>query len=222
MAASDVDIVNMALSHLGDAANVSSIIPSDGSVQADHAARTYAQTRDWLLERFSWKFALRRATLAERSDIDISSWLHVYAEPATCIRLLTILPTGYASDDQGMEFDTETDEDGAGIILTNAEDATARFIARVTDPARFSPGFTETFSWALAAVLAGPIIKGETGRTEALRCIQMAQATFSSATGLSANQAKRTLDFVPSSIAARGEWNPNDGTDDGSYPIRGF
>lgn len=207
MAASDVDIVNMALGHLGDRANISSISPSDGSEQADVAARVYAHLRDWLLERFAWKFALRRATLAERADITVGGWAHVYAEPNRCLRLLAILPAGYSSDDEGVQYDTETDESGQGVILTDAIDATARYIARVTDPGKFSPGFTETLSWFLAASFAGPLLKGETGRNEALRCLQMASMAFSSASGLSANQARKRIDHLPAHLAVRGVSN---------------
>lgn len=216
--ASEVDIVNLALSHLGDGANVSSISPSDGSTQADHAERFYAHIRDALLERFAWKFALRRATLAERADIAIPSWDHVYDEPNDCLRLLAILPGSYTADNQGAAFDTETDEDGAKIILTSAADATARFIARVEDTSKFSPSFIETLSWLLAAALAGPIIKGETGRQEAIRCLQAGTMAFAGATGLSANQSRTSLDFVPSIIAARGVTTVDD---EGSFPIRG-
>lgn len=203
MAGSDVDIVNMALAHIGDKATVTSISPSDGSVQADIAARVYAQVRDWLLERFAWKFARRRATLAELSTV-MGSWDHVYAEPNNCLRLLSVLPTGYTSDDAGVEFDTETDDNGQGLILTDAQNATVLYLARVTDPGKFTPGFTEALSWYLAASFAGPIIKGETGRQEAVRCLQIAAAAFESATGLSARQSKKTLQHIPSFIAARG------------------
>jgi hypothetical protein len=203
MAASDVDIVNMALGHLGDRANVSSISPSDGSVQADVAARIYAHMRDWLMERFPWKFALSRATLAQL-DIDMGSWAYIYAEPANCLRIVNVLPYGYTSDDQGVDYDTETDSTGQGLILTNAISATARFIRKTTDPGKFSPGFTEAFSWFLAAGLAGPIIKGETGRQEAQRCVQMAALAFASAAGLSANQARKRLDHMPEFIQVRG------------------
>lgn len=216
MAASDVDIVNMALGHLGDRANVASISPSDGSAQADAAARVYAHLRDWMLEKFAWKFALRRATLAQRSDITVPSWTYVYAEPANALRILSILPANYSSDQQNAHYDTEVDATGQGLILTDAQNATARYIVRITDPAKFSPGFTEAFVWFLAASLAGPIIKGETGRAEGVRCMQMATIAFASASGLSANQAQTVLEHVPSFIAARGVGTP----DDDSFSIR--
>jgi hypothetical protein len=136
----------------------------------------------------------------------VGSWDHVYAEPTNCLRILAVLADGYSSDDQAEKFDTETVENGSDFtpaILTDAEDATVIFIRRVTDPAVFSPGFTDTLSWSLASMLAGPIIKGETGRAEAVRCLGMAQNAYAAATGLSANQAKVDMEFMPSTIAAR-------------------
>jgi hypothetical protein len=63
----------------------------------------------------------------------------------------------------------------------------------------------EALSWFLAVRLAGPIIKGETGRQEALRCLQYASLAFESATGLSAKQAKKALNTSrPSSPPAAG------------------
>jgi hypothetical protein len=92
MAGSDVDIVNMALGHLGDRANVAAISPSDGSRPGRRRRPRLRPDRDWLLERFAWKFAKRRATLAER-DLTVGSWDHVYAEPNNCLRILAVLPS---------------------------------------------------------------------------------------------------------------------------------
>ena len=62
--ASEVEICNLALSHLGDTATVASSDPPEGSAQAEHCARFYPIARDALLEMQNWKFATRRATLA--------------------------------------------------------------------------------------------------------------------------------------------------------------
>ena len=55
--ASILTICNMALAHIGDQARVTSVIPSDGSVQADLCERFYPQadaiirtSEDWLLD----------------------------------------------------------------------------------------------------------------------------------------------------------------------------
>ena len=57
--ASEVDICNLALGHLGDNATVSSISPPEGSAQAEHCARFYPIARDALLEMHNWNFAMR-------------------------------------------------------------------------------------------------------------------------------------------------------------------
>lgn len=205
MAVSDVDVVNMALGHLGDRAGVQSISPTDGTTQSQYAAQFYAQARDYLLERFAWKFATRRESAALRSDISYGPWPYVYAEPNNVLRVLACLPTGYSTDQDGVEFDTESDASGQGLILAKTEIEHIRSVYRITDPGRFSPGFVETLSWFLASILAGPIVKGETGRAESVRCLQASQIAFASATGLSAAQSKITLSFTPSFIVARGQ-----------------
>lgn len=226
MATSDVDIGNMALSHLGDAAIVSSIFPSDNSAQADHLNRFYAQTRDWLLERFPWKFALTRTSLALMSGVSVGSWDYVYAQPNKCLRIVNILPGAYSDENQGVAYETEIAvttlaglETETPVILTDAQNAVCRYVRQVTNPANFSAAFTDVFTWCLAALLAGPIIKGETGRAEAIRCWQVAQVNFGIATSLSANQARKVLtNFIPSNIAARGVV-ASVTEEEGSFPI---
>jgi hypothetical protein len=62
--ASEVDICNLALGHIGDSATVSSINPPEGSAQAEHCSRFYPIARDSLLEMHNWGFATKRTNLA--------------------------------------------------------------------------------------------------------------------------------------------------------------
>ena len=55
--ATEVDICNLALAHLGDDATIASINPPEGSAQAEKAARFYPIARNTLLELHSWNFA---------------------------------------------------------------------------------------------------------------------------------------------------------------------
>src|ERR1700744_4397235 len=121
MATTDVDIANLALSHLGDDATVSQLDPPEGSAQAEHCATFLPIARSTLLELHPWKFAVRRAIPALRADQANTACQSVYQEPAGMIRLLSVLPVGYTRDSDGsaQEFDTESDEDGNGLILTN-------------------------------------------------------------------------------------------------------
>src|SRR5687767_8634483 len=91
---SEVDIANLALSHLGDEANVVAIDPPDGTVQASHCGRFYPIARDLLLEMHPWTFATRRATLAEVTNPVEDDWTYAYTLPTGCIRPLSALLPG--------------------------------------------------------------------------------------------------------------------------------
>ena len=198
--ASDTDIANLALSHLGDDATVASLDPPEGSAQAERCAQFYPIARDALLEMHPWNFATRRITAAELTALD-TGWQYAYAKPTDALHVFAVLPPG-AQDDytsplpggtvtlsdgslqspppwttlvQTQPFAMETNDDGEEVIVTNQSEAVLRYIIRVTDTARFSPLFTTTLSWLLASYLAGPIIKGDVGRAEASRCLQMTQ-----------------------------------------------
>lgn len=206
MATTDVDLANLALAHLGDDASVSQLDPPEGSAQAEHCARFLPIARSTLLELFPWKFAVQRVQPALRADQASTAWQYVYQEPNGLIRVLAVLPQGYTRDSDGsaVEYDTESDSDGNGLILTNCPNATIRGIFNVTDPARFTPLFTEALGWLLASYVAGPLIKGETGAQEAIRCFTAFQGMYARATGASANQAHHRLQHVAPWIADRG------------------
>ena len=168
--ASEVDICNLALSHIGDTAAVSSLDPPEGSAQAEHCARFYPIARDALLEMHPWKFATRRVLLAQLAT-ETWNWEFAYAEPAGVIKLLAVLPPSAASDAETKEYEAETDGNGMPIILTNQENASLRYIAHVTDTTGFSPLFAMALSWHVASMLAGPVLKGDAGAAESKRCV---------------------------------------------------
>lgn len=181
---SEVDICNLALSHLGDEATVASIDPPEGSAQADHCARWYPIARDQVLQAHTWGFTLRRIALASLGS-GWSEWQYAYAQPDDCLKLFAILPQA-ATDDYSVgsplpvrnpfgltvgqaqgyvpqPFSTESDSDGNTIIYTNTLNATARYVVRVEDPTKFTPLFVQALSRLLASYLAGPVIKGQEG-----------------------------------------------------------
>lgn len=192
--ASEVDICNLALGHLGDNATVASLEPPEGSAQAEHCARFYPIARDALLELHDWNFATKRALLAQVDNL-WSQWAYTYLQPADCLRVIAVLDKNAAHDQSisipapysqshlantglgqytPVEFVCETNDSGDEVILTNQVDAMARFVAFVTDTTKFTPLFVTTLTWKLAAMLAGPVIKGEAGRAESKRCEAMA------------------------------------------------
>jgi len=208
--ASEVDICNIALSHLGDVANVSSINPPEGSAQAQHCARFYPIARDALLEMHTWGFATKRITLSLLSN-ELEQWKYVYQAPSDALAIIAVLApdamddysqdlpvpytqVGIVNTGQGLytpqPFEVETLQDGTSVIYSNQEDATLRYTVKITDTSEFSPLFTSALTHLLASYLAGPILKGEVGRAEAKGQMQLFQAFYSRATASDAGQRR--------------------------------
>jgi len=218
--ASEVDICNLALGHLGDNATVSSISPPEGSAQSEHCARFYPIARDALLEMHNWNFSMRRVNLAEIAN-NWPEWKYSYVLPGDSINIIAVMPPE-ANDDYASRFvptDTpdfahnyspviaagryspqpfsvEIASDGNHVLYTNQEEAMLRYTCYVTDTTSFSPLFVMTLSWQLAAMLAGPVIKGDAGSAEAKRCTQMAMGYMSQAKVSDSNQRRNNIEHI--------------------------
>jgi hypothetical protein len=224
---SAVDICNTALSHLGEEANLTSIDPPEGSAYAGYCAQFYPLALAAALELGSWGFATRRIALAE-VDNPASSWLYAYAAPDNTINALAVLPPD-APDDYTANvaqaepfhcpasngpnpaatfitpqpFVLETASDGSQIILTNVENAVLRYTTLVDDPNQFTPLFTMALSFMLASLLAGPIIKGDSGTAKSAEMLQKFQAYLGMGRTSDANQRRVHLRQAPSWMAGR-------------------
>lgn len=226
--ASVVDICNLALAHLGDAATVASIDPPEGSAQAEHCQRFYPIARDSLLELHSWNFAATRASLALLTNT-MPEWTYIYAAPNDMLQAIAVLPPE-ASDDysarimptdaygyttiQNLPFNwagtyspqpfaMETLANGTQIICTDQQNATLRYTRLVTDTTQFTPLFVMTLSWHLASMLAGPILKGDVGAAEAKRCAQIMASYLSQAEQSDANQRRINPNQIVGWMAGR-------------------
>ena len=190
--ATEVDICNLALAHLGDDATIATIKPPEGSAQAEKAARFYPIARDSLLEMHTWNFASKRGALA-LTTVTLDQWEYAYQAPADLMTPVAIIspsaqndyatrmsagdtpggitsnyaPTIVAGQYSPQQFAVE-----GAYIYTNQENAVLRYQAYVTDPTLFSPLIINTLSWHLASMLAVPVIKGDQGAAEAKRCTQ--------------------------------------------------
>ena len=206
-----VDICNLALARLGDEANVQSISPPDGSTQAALCAQFYPIARDTLLSMRQWTFATVRAQLALLvGDTYHSPWAYAYALPNQCLAVLKILEMD-APDDvamsgsvTGQPYRVESLGDGQVVVLTNVADAAAVYTRRVEDTAKFSPLFVDAMSWLLVSYLAGPIIKGDAGRTASRATTEAFQQVLGTASMRDAAQQYVPANVSASWISARG------------------
>lgn len=201
----ETDICNLALAALGDEATVVSIDPPEGSAQADHCAQWYPVARDALLEMHDWKFASRRIVGTPMAAVSTSTWQYAYAKPSGALRIRAVLPPGAPDDaEDPPAFDVETLEDGTEVIVTDQAEAVIRYTVRTVDVGRFPPLFVQALVRLLASYLAGPVLKGDTGRAESRAQLQMAMSWLGQASASDANQRHRTGQFTPAHLAARG------------------
>jgi hypothetical protein len=182
---SALDICNLALSHLGDTAAVTSIDPPDGSAQSVHCARFYNIALSSLLEMHTWEITTMRAELELAEGVEaFGGWSYVYEVPLGVGSIISVISTG---SETPQAFLVEMLE-GRKVILTNQDEAILRYTAPNADASSFGPLFVLALSWLLASMLAGPIIKGEAGAAENKRCLAMfarylGEATASDASG---------------------------------------
>lgn len=195
--ASEVVICNLALARLGDEATVTSIDPPEGSVQAHHCAHFYPLARDSILELHDWRFATRRAALAPLAT-PVGDWAFAYSVPPVMVRALEVL-----APDGPQPYALESGDDGEPVLLTDAADAVLRYTTRELDPMRFPPLFTDALAALLASHLAGPVIKGDAGKTEAKAQLQHFQLLLSRAKVSDANQQRLLPEHTPGWIAGR-------------------
>lgn len=197
--ASIVDICNIALSHLGAEAVVSSISPPDGSAEAGYCARFYPIARQSTLVAGNWGFARKRVALAELTN-DSTEWTYKYQLPSDCLHARKVL-TGDVYDNPergGAKFEIEGD-----ALFTNQPEAVLIYTRDVTDTSKFPADYTTALGMVLAGYLAGPIIKGSDGMRVGEAWMQRGMRAMSAAGANEANAGKESADHTPASIQAR-------------------
>ena len=167
-----VSICNLALSRLGDEANISSLDGIDMSPMARACTTLYPIALGTMLDMHPWSFATRRATVARVAGMDTAPWRYAYALPADCRRPVNLELEGDARgtklfDD---EFEVVAGDGGSRVLLTNAENPRLRYVINDPPVGAFSATFVDALSWLLAGYLAGQKIRGETAFNYAGMC----------------------------------------------------
>lgn len=209
--ASVVDICNLALSHVANRANITSIDPPDRTVEADHCARFYPIARDELLESHEWRFATRREQLAQLMLDPPAGWEFAYALPNRCLRPVSVLLPESTDDTLVQPYTIETLSNEVPVLYTNTPDAVLKFIALVTDPARFTPLVVVALAYLLGSHLAGVLPKDLRLKRELLKTYHEIALPNAMAADARARNVKAYGRTTPAHLAARGvstEQNP--------------
>lgn len=145
--ASKVEIINLALTQIGSA-RIASI--TEDSEQAKKANAVYDLIRDEVMAAHPWNFAIERTSLAVLDSTPEFDYDYQFLLPSDCLR---VLGTDAAKDDYKVCGQN---------ILYNSDSIKIKYIKKITDTTKYSPGFNIALSARLAAELAYPIADSRT------------------------------------------------------------
>mgnify|MGYP001585139183 FL=1 len=201
--ASVVEICNLALGHIGDAAEITAIVPPDGSAQAAQCAKYYPIARVECLSDHNWGFAKRRQLLAELSATAPSGWERWYTIPNPYLVARQVVAQSY---DTPIKFEIEGDDTGGTVVLTDVETAELWYTTDVVDTTKFPAKFVHALSWLLASFLAIPLTRKTAIKKAAYEQYLMVMGSAAAIDANSGKQGKLDLNqktYEPSGIKAR-------------------
>jgi hypothetical protein len=157
--ASDVDICNLALSHIGVGKEIGSL--TEKSEEARACNRFFEECRDSTMREFPWPFLRKFVALGKVADDPTVEYDFSYRYPSDVLQLHRIM--------SGIRHDTRqtrvhyllTHDDDGLLILTNEEDACIEYTARYTDTERYPSDFVMAFSYLLGAKIAPRLTRGD-------------------------------------------------------------
>lgn len=194
--ASEVDICNLALTHIRSQPDVISINPAEGGVKAEQCALYFGKARRYVLRSHVWSFANTYRALALLDETPINGWTYVYAMPSDCLRPVHLFSPDSTEPqrfERGIIDDTQ-------VIYCDIETPTLRYVKDVTDPNAFDSQFIMALSFYLASLLAMPIT-GDIGLADVMNNRYLMYAAQSAATSAYETNPKTT--YTASWISAR-------------------
>lgn len=203
----EISICNAALGYLGEAGNVVTINPPDGSPYSETCSVYFPIALRYLLEQHNWSFAMQRMRLAKLPNFDkeLYGWQFGYNLPYNFVRIIGVF-TSQTLDEKSADyeiegFQTDSRNNAPFILLTNVENPILRFISNQQTNISLLPNyFCQALIVQLASYLAGPLMK----TTLADRLNQLAAQALEHAKYLdSRNTIRKTHDYLAEHLRAR-------------------
>lgn len=150
--ASKIEIVNMALTHLGKKPIVSL---TDNNPSASCADIFWTNALDDTFSEHRWPFANTQSLLAEL-DETIIGWDYVYAYPSKAAKVFYVYDEGSWNKKEANEFEVMylPTPDNRRVIATNIAEAYCEYTYKVLDTTLWDAKFSLSFSFKLAALMA--------------------------------------------------------------------
>lgn len=157
--ASKVDIYNLALGNIASKSFLQSI--NEDSVERKTCDAQFDSALETVLEDHDWGFASDDDDLAQlkESSDDVpptEPWLFEYAYPSEAVVIREIVRD--TDNEKEVAFAIGINDEGTGkVILTDKQEAKARWTRRITNVTLLSPRAAEAVGWKLATMIAIPL-----------------------------------------------------------------
>lgn len=183
--ASSVDICNMALSHVG--ANFITSL-NDNTTEAKICAAQYDFSRDFVLGEREWTFAISRKELAASANAPIFGFDNNFKLPSDTIRVVEAFDKADMSSGiwsyRGEGNNSLYWQREGEYIAADAEILLIRYLVRVEDPNRYTPGFVQALAAHLAYKIAIPLTKSRSLQSDMYQLYQDTLNAASTGDGL--------------------------------------
>jgi hypothetical protein len=203
--ASEVEIVNLALSHLGISKEIADL-DTEKSDEARAGRRFYDICRDSTLRDFPWPFATKFLALGlisdELEDSVEDEWDFSYRYPTDCAKIIRIR-SGMADDTRQSRVTYKIAQDATGrLIYTNEEDASLEYTRLEDNPERFTSDFVMALSFRIASMMAPRLTAGDPYKL-ATRAYQMYTIELERAKATAINEGQVSEDVESEFIRGR-------------------
>ena len=155
-----LDVINLALSHLGQTAITQTQLNDNSTVGTEAALRVWELALRETLRSSNWSFAKVKValTLVESTTYDPANYTYAYEYPTNCVAIRKVnVQTSIdeaISEEYEIEYDTTNE---AKRIVTDVEDAYIEYTYYISDTDLWDSAFIVSFSYYLAALLAKPL-----------------------------------------------------------------
>lgn len=154
MATTEVEIVNMSLSRIGETTITSAQYTAGTGKVPSTCVLHYAQARDALLRSHWWRFAGARDSLDATDADDLGQWTYAWSLPDDFLRM----KYWWDDNDTRKEISLYSYEIEGKVIYTNETPCKIKYIKKETTVTNFDPLFTELLVLQLAKRLVIPIV----------------------------------------------------------------
>ena len=158
--ASEAEICNLALTHLGVGKEIQNL-DTDKSEEASACKRVYDTCRDTTLRDYPWPFATRVRELSLIEENPNDEWNYSYRYPSDCLKMRRLL-SGIRTPTNEQRAPYKIIQDDAGLIVyTDQENACAEYVKRETNPDKYPADFIMALSWRIAMYVAPRLTSGD-------------------------------------------------------------